>query len=324
MNTVSDDELIRNTALNGVFARGLARIALVCAVVALAACNPGRLSREFDDDEVRDIGNSHVNEAEASVDSMSLSDVITVVNTDPIEIASGNPNTDPSVDPNLEPAATFPPGCRTVINGSTLDNDNDGVPDDVTFRFDASKCTRSFLGGTRTWNGDIRIQDLKPSVPDRSYQETLTNLTRITDLNFSTTKERRNGTRSLINFGGTALTKTHDIILNLNLPGIQFDLYVRNRLNLTFTATGGTIQIGQPLPAGSLSIQGSTEWARGLQPLRGFTVNTLTALTYSPSCASQNNQSFTAGELRLTRPSGVQINILFKPCGTPPEFTQTP
>jgi hypothetical protein len=314
MNTVSDNKMIKNPVLNGVLLRGLTQMILVCAVVALAACNPGRLSREFDDDEVRDIGNSHVNEIEASVDSMSLGDAVTVVNTDPIEIASG--------DPDLSVAA-LPPGCRTVIVGSTTDTDTDGVPDDVTFRFDANKCTRPFLGGTRTWNGDLRIQDLKPSVPDRSYQETLTNLTRITQF-VSTTTERRNGTRSLINFGGTALTKTYDVILNLNLPGIQFDLFVRNRLNLTFTATGGTIQIGQPLPAGSLSIQGSTEWARGLQPLRSFTVSTSTALTYSPSCANQKNQSFTAGELRLTRPSGTQINILFKPCGTPPEFTQTP
>ena len=321
MNTVPGAAFEQNTVLNGVLARVMrqaVRLALLGVVLALAACNVNRVNREFDDDEVRDIGNSHTNEIEVSVDSMSLGDAVTVVDTDPIEVASGGTG--------LEPAA-LPSGCRTVINGSTTDSDADGIPDDVTFRFDAIKCARPFLiTGTRTVNGELRIQDLNPSVADRSYRETLTNLTRTTQFAGSTTSELRNGMRSLANFGGTSLTKSHDITLNLNLPGVVLDLFVRNRMTLNFTATGGTIQIGQPLPAGTLNVQGSSEWRRGAitQPIRAFTINTPSALIYSPSCVAQKDQSFTGGELLLTRPSGLQISIAFKPCGTPPVFTQIP
>lgn len=308
--TVPDAQPIRNTVWDGV-ARGLS---LALVAFALGACNTGSISREFTSDEVNDIGSSLTNEVGASTDSMSLSDVITVGGADPITAAG------------IAPAAIR---CRTFLvppsilnpDGSPKDTDNDHVPDDLLTSYDPLKCSKPFFLGTRTLSGQIRVQDTKPTMPDGSYQETLTNFTRITTLAGKTTTETRNGSRSLINAGNTTLTKTHDLTLNLNLPGRAFDLFVRNAMQLVFTASvPGSVSLNDPLPAGTLVISGSTEWARGTQPSRGFSVTTPSALSYDPGC----EQPLVGGELVLTRPSGVKISIQFQPCGTPPVFTQLP
>jgi hypothetical protein len=299
-----------NTVWNGVLARGLVLVA-----IALVACNGRPLEREFRDDEVNDIGSSVTNEVGASTDGMSLSDVIIGVDTDPITPAG------------VAPSAVVQ--CRTAIvppsllnpDGSPKDTDKDHVPDDLLTNFDAAACSRPFFGGSRTQSGQVQVQDPKPTVADGSYQETLSNFTFTTTTPNGTTTETRNGSRSLINAGNTSLTKTHDLTLNLNLPGLAFDLTLRNAMQISFTASvPGSISLNRPLPAGSLVVNGSTEWARGGQVRRGFSVSTSSPITYDPAC----QQPLVGGELVLTRPSGLKISIQFKPCGTRPVFTQLP
>jgi hypothetical protein len=290
-------------------------IALVMVAIALSACNGRPLEREFNDDEVNDIGSSVTNEVGASTDGMSLSDVITGGGTDPITIAAVTPSAS-------GPCPTFivPP---SVLNpdGSPTDTDKDRVPDDLLTSFDPAQCSRTFFGGSRTRSGQIEVQDPKPTVADGSYQEALTNFTQTTVIQGRTTTETRNGSRSLINAGNTTLTKTHDLTLKLNLPGFIFDLALRNAMQINFTASvPGSISLNRPLPAGTLVVNGSTEWARGLQARKGFSVTTASAVAYDPAC----QQPLVGGELILTRPSGLKISIQFQPCGTRPVFTQLP
>jgi hypothetical protein len=296
----------RKTVWHGVFGKGMA---VVLVAIALSACNGRPLEREFNDDEVNDIGSSVTNEVGASTDGMSLSDVITGGGADPITIAAVAPSAS-------GPCPTFivPP---SVLNpdGSPTDTDKDRVPDDLLTSFDPVQCSRTFFGGSRTRSGQIEVQDPKPTVADGSYQETLTNFTQTTVLQGRTTTETRNGSRSLINAGNTTLTKTHDLTLKLNLPGFIFDLTLRNAMQISFTANvPGSIALNRPLPAGTLIVNGSTEWARGAQARKGFSV------TNDPTC----QQPLVGGELVLTRPSGLKISIQFQPCGTRPVFTQLP
>ncbi len=302
----------KNTVLDGVVARGLA---VVMALIALSACNGRPLEREFNDDEVNDIGSSVTNEVGASTDGMSLSDVITVVNTDPITPAGVAPSASGQCRTFVVPPSILNP------DGSPTDTDKDRVPDDLRTNFDAINCSRSFFGGSRTQSGQVEVQDPKPTVADGSYQEELSNFTLTTVVQGKTTTETRNGSRSLINAGNTSLTKTHDLTLKLNLPGFAFDLMLRNAMQISFTAqVPGSISLNRPLPAGSLVINGSTEWARGAQARRGFSVTTASAVTYDPTC----QQPLVGGELVLTRPSGLKISIQYQPCGTRPIFTQLP
>ena len=312
-NTVPDAILHKNTVWNGVLARGLV-CGLVALTLGLVACNTRGISREFTDDEVNDIGSSVTNEVGASTDSMSLSDVITGGGVEPIAPAAIAPVAGPCASFNVPPSILNP-------DNTPKDTDGDGVPDLLSLSYDAVNCTRTFFGGSRTLSGLVQVEDPQPSVKNGSYEETLQNFTRTTVLLGKTTTETRNGTRSLINSGNTSLTKTHDLTLDLNLPGRAFDLYVRNAMQLSFTArVPGTVNLKRPLPAGTLVATGSTEWARASQPRRGFSVATTSVISYDPSC----EQPLVDGELVLTRPSGVRISILFKPCGTPPVFTELP
>lgn len=310
-NTVSNARSSKNTVWNCVLWTKLV-LGLVSLTLGLAACNGGFLQREFTDDEVNDIGSSVTNEVGASTDSMSLSDVVTVGGAE-----------------QITPAGVVPGPCRTFVvppsllnsNDTPKDTDGDGVPDNLLASFDATACSRPFFGGIRTLSGQVQVQDTKPTVADGSYQESLTNFTLTKVLLGKTTTETRNGSRSLINAGNTTLTKTHDLTLSLNFPGSKFDLVVRNAMQLTFTAgVPGSVSLNRPLPAGSLVINGSTEWARAAQPRRGFSVTTPSAISYDPAC----EQPLVGGELLLTRSSGVKISLQFKPCGTPPVFTELP
>jgi hypothetical protein len=290
-------------------------ILAVGVALALGACNGRPLEREFSDDEVNNIGSSVTNEVGASTDGMSLSDVIIGVNIDPITPAGVAPAAAGQCPTFLVPPSILNP------NGSPKDTDGDGVPDHLLSSFDPATCSKPFFGGLRTLSGQIEVQDPKPSLADGSYQESLTNFTRTTINRGATTTETRNGSRSLVNGGNTSLTKTHDLTLNLNLPGLAFDLFLRNAMQMSFTANvPGSISLNRPLPAGTLVINGSTEWARGAQPRRGFSVSTSSPLTYNPAC----EQPLVGGELVLTRPSGLRISIQYRPCGVPPVFTQLP
>ncbi len=306
------DARIGNTAWSGVVARGL--VAVLIAVV-FSACNGRPLEREFRDDEVNDIGSSVTNEVGASTDGMSLSDVITVVNTGPITPADVAPTASGQCPTFIVPPSVLNP------DGSPTDTDKDRVPDDLLTSFDPAKCQRTFFGGSRTRSGQIEVQDPKPNVADGSYLETLKDDTITTVIGGKTTTETRNGSRSMTNASNTTLTKSHDLTLKLNLPGFAFDLMLRNAMQISFTAqVPGSISLNRPLPAGSLVVNGSTEWARGGQARRGFSVSTSSPITYDPTCP----QPLVGGELVLTRPSGLKISIQYQPCGTRPIFTQLP
>jgi hypothetical protein len=276
---------------------------------------------DLDDNDIADLREVFSREAESSAVSMSLSETVLTVGFSAPELRVQ------TSEPRVSSASVFlqglPPGCRAVIAGSTTDSDDDGVPDDVTFLFDAVKCTRTYIlfpNITRTLSGQVRLEDVTPQVKDGSYRETATNFTFSEEFKGDPTfSEIRNGTRSLVSLSGSALSRDSNVTTMLERRLLR-DVRLVNQMRFAFTSSGGTVAINQPLPKGALEVSGDVQYSKGNAPLRMFGVTTLSPLQYDPGCDAQR---LVGGSVVLRSNRGaVQLN--FQACGTPPTAVRVP
>ena len=216
---------------------------------------------------------------------------------------------------------TLPAGCRTIIAGSESDTDSDGVPDDVTYQFDATNCKRTLsLARTRTLSGTVRLEDAKPAIADGSYVETSGNFAFSEEIRGNPSfTETRNGARRLIAKGAQSLTRDSNLTTTLERRFLP-DQRLNNQMRFVFTSAGGAVGIGSPLPAGTLQVSGGVEFSSAAMPLRGFTVSTEAALQFSPTCAEQR----IIGGAVLLRYARGAVRIAFGACGSPPTATRVP
>jgi hypothetical protein len=293
----------------------LLRAAILCVLFSsFIACQ--NLGTNLSDDDVKDIRDVFNRETEASVVGMSLADtVLTVGFAAPVaRVQSTNPATTQDSSDKLY-LQGLNPGCRTVIAGTESDTDKDGVPDDVTYQFDALKCERKLLfNRTRTLSGQVRLQDVNPAVRDSNYLETSSNFAFLETISGTPSfAEIRNGTRSLVTLNGLTLTRENNLTTRLERR-FRADAELVNQMRLTFTSSGGAVAINQPLPQGTLELSGGVQSKQGNLPLRGFSVTTETALQYSPTCVSQR---ITGGVVVLRSTVGA-LRITFGACGSEP------
>jgi hypothetical protein len=292
--------------------------------LTFTACQNLLDNGDLTEEDVTDLRDIFNREAESSAVSMSLSETVLVVGvSSPItRVQTASP-----LEPRVSSASAFlqalPPGCRSVIAGSTTDSDDDGVPDDVTFLFDAVKCTRTYIlfpNITRTLSGQVRLEDVTPQVKDGSYRETATNFTFSEEFKGNPSfSEIRNGTRSLVSLAGQSLTRDSNVTTVLERRFLA-DLRLVNQMRFVFTSSGGAVAINQPLPKGSLEVSGGVQSSRGINPLRLFSVTTESALQYDPDC---NVQRLVGGAVVLRSNRGA-VRLAFQACGTPPTATRVP
>jgi hypothetical protein len=286
------------------------KAAIFCGLVlVLAACNQNNQTDDLSDDDLQDLSGTVISETENAASSTSISDAITGVGFSiPVsELQTRSVQT-----------RALPAGCRT-ITGSNTDSDNDGVPDSLTYIFDETKCIQNVSlargGGTQTLGGQIKLEDTKPTTADRSYRETITALKYVRDPALKPKfTETRDGTREVIQSGDTALTKAYNITL-VRQVALRAKVTFVNKMKFVYQVSGaGTIDLNQPLPAGTFTLAGSNEFTVGNKISRVFTTSTQAALVYNPGCESQR---IVGGELRLTTPK-TEIKIVFQTCGTEP------
>ncbi len=286
--------------------------ALLCGLVlSFSACNQNNSTDDLSNDDLQDLGGTVISETENAASSTSISDAITGSGIFSIPVSELQTR-------SSQTRGSLPAGCRTII-GSSTDSDNDGVPDSLTYIFDEVKCSQNVLpilgGGTRTIGGQIKLEDTSPNVADRSYRETLTNLKYTRDPTFKAKfTETRDGTREVAQGGNTSLTKTHNITL-VRQVALRQKVTLVNKMAFAYQVSGaGTIDLNQPLPAGTFTLTGSNEFTVGNKAPRVFTTSTQAALVYDPACESQR---IVGGELRLTTPK-TEVKIVFQACGTEP------
>lgn len=232
---------------------------------------------------------------------------------DEVEGTTGGFSVATSVSPAGTPAR---PACVTA--SSTADGDGDGVPDDANFGFNGCSVS-NVRNGALTVNGQLRIQDPTPGVAGFAYDATA-NMTLSFDASGQTNDyvAIRNGTR--------------------HVTGSPDSLMVVDSATVTRTATGGAttiqrnwtatftpatpLQINQPLPSGTVLIDGSFTWNRAGESFT-TTASTHTPLQYDATCTA-TPQKIKGGELRLSGTfNGKQgyVRITWSGCGNEPSYS---
>ena len=200
------------------------------------------------------------------------------------------------------------------------DSDNDGTPDEATFTFALPACSSTgFRGGTLEITGTIVLSDPQPLAPDFGREASLTEFT----WELTSPDERRsyravrNGTRTITgNAGGLSLSNT--ITVERTYP-VRDPSTVSHNLLLSFTpAAGQSLAVGEPLPDGTFTKNGTFTWSRNGRS-RTFVVTTVTPLEWDASCTT--DRKIASGEIHATLGDGGYIRTVWTGCGEDPTRT---
>ena len=285
--------------------------------MALSACNPttGGTTDGTNDtlpaDQGTDFANGYTSSTEQAVSSISLDDVITASS-----VTGSNQSDSSLINLNMPiRIKALPAGCRTVDAGSNDDRDEDGIPQEVTYRFNPDKCKLKIPNGERTVAGTLRIGSTRKENRG-GYQERL-EVILIDRIGPQVISERRSGTAILIprnRRGVKQLDKIFKLEVKRSVNG-RAEFSYRNNIVYSFVPDGTDGgEVNKALPAGTVSVAGSSEWFQGERKTRSFVVNSPTTLTYDPTCAKQQGQGITGGTETLNQ-DGKVVQITYGACG---------
>ena len=189
-------------------------------------------------------------------------------------------------------------GCANggVTIGDTTDSDHDSIPNNLTVTI---SCDTTYPDSSKlSIHGTVHIQDISGLY---GYQFSV-NLSEVashadTSVNISIT-----GTD---NASFTASSATDNLNFTLSdvfkQGAISTGGAFHENWDATFTATGGTLSVGNPLPDGTIAFTGGFYVTDAADPTHNFNFNILTAapLAYSAACqAANDNPVFTAGVIQ--------------------------
>ena len=206
-------------------------------------------------------------------------------------------------------------GCTpTKTPASPANSDGDPVPDSV--HVDFAGCT--FTNGTYTasLSGSIDFVDPTPTVTDRALRTRYTNFTRsITNTATNETRSvKDNGTRTVVG-SADALQFADTMQTDYTFATGATATHVR-KWAASFTADqAGSIQMGSPLPSGTLTINGSSTYTSGTNNY-SLSVSTNPALHHNAGCTVQPR--FDAGTLTASvtkNGTTSHVTIQFTACG---------
>ena len=285
--------------------------------MALSACNPTTggttdgTNGTLPADQGADFANGYTSSTEQAVSSISLDDVITASS-----VTGSNQSDSSLINLNMPiRIRALPAGCRTVDAGSNDDRDEDGIPQEVTYRFNPDKCKLKIPNGERTVAGTLRIGSTRKENRG-GYQERL-EVILIDRIGPQVISERRSGTAILIprnRRGVKQLDKIFKLEVRRSVNG-RAEFSYRNNIVYSFVPDGTDGgEVNKALPAGTVSVAGSSEWFQGERKTRSFVVNSPTTLTYDPTCAKQQGQGITGGTETLNQ-DGKVVQITYGACG---------
>jgi len=236
--------------------------------------------------------------------------------------------------------ALFPPGTRAhlpspliaCLSASPLpidDPDGDGVPTDLTISFDPAGCefTNPKRGARFALTGSVNVSDPLPNSPGYDLMEVLTDFghTFTSGNGAHTAQMTRNGTRSVSQ--GTNMLTAVEQLVSARSGTLGPEKAVTSDWVVEFTGDAD-IMHGDPLPSGSITIEGAWTFTRGPQ-VREFGMTTVTPLVYDASCTSDRpSRRIAAGELHAELVvDGVlrgTLSVVWAGCGTAPTRLFTP
>lgn len=202
------------------------------------------------------------------------------------------------------------------------DPDQDGVPTLLTIRFEPDPCVFNLGRTAIEFFGSITVSDPFPNQAGYDIDEMINDFGVAHTLpNGRARAMVRNGTRGVRHDTGIDQLDAHELITTIHTtPGRAFREAAAD-WQLTFDGNAAIV-FDQPLPSGSLTIEGS--WSiRNRNRERAFEVTTVTPLAFDATCADVRPLlRFTEGEIRKTlvrngTPVAV-IKVIWTGCGQEP------
>ena len=215
----------------------------------------------------------------AQADSVALVttvDAAEVIEAGAISMSTGLALSPPVAGPTLscEPVVTpFPP----------VNSDEDMVPDSVRFEYTDCTFTRGMM--THTLNGAIDIIDPTPTLTDFDIRTVFTAFTRT--LTNSATDQTMSamfdGSRQLAATVDTLGVTMTNFLTAFTYPNDATASHLKNWVAKFTADVPGSIALGEPLPAGMLTVTGNSTWTR-LSQSWAMTTTTPTPLHFNPAC----------------------------------------
>jgi len=255
-------------------------------------------------------------EALNAAQAAALGDGVAADVAELIDASDFDPATGMSLVRGAALLGTPPGGCTIDISPTPpVNSDGDAVPDSVRFDFTDCSFTRGAM--THTLSGMIDVLDPTPATTDLAVRMVFTDFLRslfnsVTD---KTLSALMNGERMIVL---TSDSLTHTVTAfqtDFVLPSGATGTHVKDWAAKFYPDAAGSIVLGSPLPAGLLSVNGTSDWIRN-----GKTWNVVTTtnvpLHYDPTCTAL--PPFDAGKLTHTVTRGeltTTVVVEFTNCG---------
>lgn len=208
--------------------------------------------------------------------------------------------------------------CITATPFPIVDANHNGIPDNETYTF--TNCTNLGWAAGETVNGQMNILDTS-SGSTLSYTQTDTNLSSAGTDNGVSYTEVLNGQRfpSLVN-NVESVTRAMQVVRTTASGTAN----VGQNWQWSFTpASGQTIQLLHPLPAGQFtSASGTITYANGTENAT-LTFSIAAPLTFDPTCATAPRLTSGVVSYTLTGSKTGTFTATFTGCGIPPIIAHT-
>jgi hypothetical protein len=209
-----------------------------------------------------------------------------------------------------------PSGCTIDISPTApVNSDGDAVPDSV--RFDYTDCSFTRGAMTHTLSGMIDVLDPTPMTTDSAVRMVFTDFLRslFNSVTNKTLSALMNGERLIVL---TSDSVTHTVTAfqtDFILPSGATGTHVKDWAAKFYPDVAGSIVLGSPLPAGLLSVNGTSDWVRDEKTWNVATFTNV-PLHYDPTCTAL--PPFDAGKLTHTVTRGelsTTVVVEFTNCG---------
>jgi hypothetical protein len=192
--------------------------------------------------------------------------------------------------------------CGVPSQDPPTDVDQDQIPDNLTITFALPACRFVDVSGSFDLTGVMRITDEQPGQAGVAFNLALDDFRVTFNMDDLSGFVRRDGLTS-VSASISGLSQTVSSIETAQIQGfptVGADL----DWSATFSATGGSITPGMPLPDGVYLLNGNFEYREGGRSA-AFTITTVEGLMYSAECAAgvangSYSSPFTAGKVRVT------------------------
>jgi hypothetical protein len=292
------------------FPRSYARLgALALVSSVIAACGESTSPLNLDPEQFEAVGESIAMEIEGSTMTLTASGAMQETDPSaPVVFSLGSRTSQrvlggaaydlARVRPKMQ---TGEEECGDPSQEIPTDTDEDGVPDNYTITFRLPECRFVSEESTMDMTGVFRLSDPTPGTAGFNMSFGMDNFRIAMEDSDGRFVVSQDGTQ-LVSAAASGLSQVLDWAQSASVPGFGGIGMSIDWTNTFAPATGSSIVVGEPLPNGSFSPNGTLRYNEGRR-VAVLNVTTVTPLAYDAECAAMYNEGianspFTGGEVR--------------------------